>query len=400
MSQASGLGLYAIFYQNQGAKEYPFFNAYTARTSSGINKSWYKSKVFYGSESDQGDTTTDSDKAGLTLVYTGIDDGLLFPEITRRVKYVVKEGSNLTNANVPGYENEPVWLLSLQTSGAATSSSESFNFRLLETGMFTSHNSFGKLSLRYNDIDFFISDPESAKVTVLDYSGVVDVQPHTVTNTYSLFEDFDKGDLLYFADKLKAGVDYTEAIGNAVPVNKESEPTYLRLVDGETVYRVASKPSITINETRTSNNNFSLKIDAGGQHEEGITAFTVTLMKESDHTNEDENSDSAEIVLSFQSTDGNVKSYTRDGIGADATSGSDDNLAANEIHVLDVTDVEGYSETTSTGAFVLELGDLTENDESFLTVPEDSGFASGNVIVFASVSTVKGMDHDYTVMID
>ena len=398
LSQAAGLGLYAIFYQNQGAKEYPFFNAYTAKTTSGTNKSWYKSKVFYGPKSDQGDTTTDSDKAGLTLVYTGIDDGLLFPEITRRVEYEVKVGSNLTNANFPGYEYEPVWLLSLQTSGAATSSSESFNFRLLETGMFTSHNSFGQLSLRYNDTD--ISDPESAKVTVLDYSvvgdvPVPDVQPHTVTNTYSLVEDFDKGDLLNLAHRMKAGVDYTEANGDADPVNKESEPTYLRLVDGETAYRVASKPVITVNETRTSNNKISLKIDAGGQHEEGITAITITLLKESDYTNEDENSDSAEIVLSFQSTDGNVKSYTRDGNGADATSGSDDNLAANENHVLEANDVEGYSGTPSNGEFVLELGDLTGNDESFLTVPEDSDFDSGNVIVFVSVSTVKGMDHDY-----
>lgn len=387
LSQATGLGLYAIFYQNPGAKYFPFFNAYTATTSSGTNKSWYKSKVFYYPADDHVKAdTTDSDNVGLTLVYTGNDDGLLFPEITRRVKYVVRVGSNLTNAN-DGYENEPVWLLSLQTSGAATSSSESYNFRLLETGMFTSHNSFGQLSLKYNDIDFFINDPESAKVTVLDYPGLGDdVQPHTVTNTYSLAEDFEIGDLLKLTKpRIKAGVDYTEKRGENPYAEKESHSTYLSLVDGGILYRCSAKPTITINPSSSSSNTISLKIDARGQHNEGLIDFVVSLIKEIDHTDENADSESTEMVLSFQSPDGNV-GYTNDGNVADATSGTLDNIGPHETVLLQVNDVEGYSERV--GTFTLSTGDLTGNDVSVLTLPND--FDYEDLFVVAVAQTHRG----------
>jgi hypothetical protein len=156
LSQASGLGLYAVFNQNQGAKEYPFFIAYTTPTGDvsdhAVNKaSWYKSKVFYGHSSDDGDTTTpNSDRAGLTLLYTGTDDGSLFPDIpaSRRVKCVI---NNAESNKFDNYENELVNLVSLQTSSnASTSQAGSFNFRLLETGIVTSHANINKVALRYN----------------------------------------------------------------------------------------------------------------------------------------------------------------------------------------------------------------------------------------------------------
>ena len=146
-NNASGLGLYAIFHQAAGAMEYPFFNAYT--TASGLvnNASWYKSKVFYGAASS-GDTVADPDKVGLTLAYTGTDNPAIFPHIVKRVQYEVKVGANLTNANAD-YANEFINYLTLQTSSQAVSVG-SYNFRLLETGMFTSHASFGQLRLKYN----------------------------------------------------------------------------------------------------------------------------------------------------------------------------------------------------------------------------------------------------------
>lgn len=156
MSQASGLGLYAIFYQNSGAKEYPFFNVYTTTTGNvndtTINKAnWYKSRIFYSSPvSSSGNTDENPNLVGLTLVYTGTDDSSLFADIPsyRRIKY---ELSDSFSDKFPGSDNELVNLLTLQTSSnATTSSAGNFNFRLLETGLVTSHASFGKVALRYN----------------------------------------------------------------------------------------------------------------------------------------------------------------------------------------------------------------------------------------------------------
>ena len=148
LNDATGLGLYAIFDQAAGAKEYPFFNAYTTPSGSVNKASWYKSNVFYGPQSNNGNTLTNANNVGLTLAYTGTDNPALFPHIVRRVKYEVKEGANLTNAN-SGYASELIKYLTLQTS-SQTVSAGNYNFRLLETGMFTSHTSFGQLRLLYN----------------------------------------------------------------------------------------------------------------------------------------------------------------------------------------------------------------------------------------------------------
>jgi hypothetical protein len=397
LSQATGLGLYAIFYQNQGAKEYPFFNAYTAKTTSGTNKSWYKSKVFYGPESDQGDTTTDSNKAGLTLVYTGTDNSLLYPEITRRVKYVVKVGTDLTNANT-GYESEAVWLLSLQTSGAATSSSESFNFRLLETGMFTGHSSFGQLSLTFN----VMLDPVRVNVLPSSTTDPVQAVDNTI-HTYDLSQSYEKSDTLRLLMRMKAGVDYTEKRGDAAAEDKESESTYLSLVpDAEVPYTCASRPSVEVVGTRnagTFDNRqvINLNINANGLEREGIQSVIISLFKEADYTVEDAEAQGAEIVLSFESTNGRLRSYIVDEDGADVTTGSTDNLGPGENHELLNNDVDGFSGTALplTSTFILEMGTLGDNDASKLHLPVGSEWDSGDVTVFAVVSTRIGTDVDY-----
>jgi hypothetical protein len=148
LNDATGLGLYAIFDQAAGAKEYPFFNAYTTPSGSVNKASWYKSRVFYGAQSNSGNTITNPDNVGLTLAYTGTDNAAIFPHIVRRVKYEVKVGDNLTNA-YDEYASELVNSLTLQTSSQAVSAGN-YNFRLLEAGMFTSHASFGQLRLLYN----------------------------------------------------------------------------------------------------------------------------------------------------------------------------------------------------------------------------------------------------------
>jgi hypothetical protein len=148
LNDATGLGLYAIFDQAAGAKEYPYFNAYTTPSGSVNKASWYKSRVFYGAQSNSGDTVADPDNVGLTLAYTGTDNPAIFPHIVRRVKYEVKVGTDLTNA-YDEYASELVNSLTLQTSQQAVSAGN-YNFRLLEAGMFTSHASFGQLRLLYN----------------------------------------------------------------------------------------------------------------------------------------------------------------------------------------------------------------------------------------------------------
>lgn len=408
LSKATGLGLYAIFYQNPDAKYFPFFNAYTAKTTSGTNKSWYKSKVFYYPADDHVKAdTADSNNVGLTLVYTGTDDGS-FPEITRRVKYVVRMGSNLTNAN-DGYENEPVWLLSLQTSGAATSSSESYNFRLLETGMFTSHNSFGQLSLRYN----VVSDPESPAVKVLSSSTTDPVQAVNTVHTYNLSQDgYNKSDILQLLARMKAGVDYTEKRGDAIAEAKESQPTYLSLVNGAKVaYTCASSPSVEVVGTRRiligagvfeNRKAIDLKINANGLEREGIQSVIISLLKEGNHTVEDAEARGAEIVLRFESTSGRVRSYIVNENGADVTTGSTDNFGAGETQELTIDNVGGFSETAlpSSSTFDLVMGTLDDYDASKLHLPVGSEWDIGDVTVLAVVSTRIGTDVHYATVTD
>ena len=155
LNQASGAGMYAVFHQNAGAKEYPFFIAYTTPMASGNKASWYRSKVFFGPETSDGDTVADAGKVGLTLVYTGTDDAAVFPEIpsNRRVRYEIMYGGGLTNSfgDETVFSNEYINLLTLATSSnASVSQAGNFNFRLLETGIFTSNSNFGQVKLRYN----------------------------------------------------------------------------------------------------------------------------------------------------------------------------------------------------------------------------------------------------------
>ena len=138
VNQIDDMGAYVVIDQHAGAKEYPFFIAYTTPTASDNKASWYKSKLFYAPQSS-GDTA-DLYKVGPTLLYTGIDDTTFRPEIpsTRRVKCdLLPHDGVLTNANST-YATEFVNLVSLHTSSnASTSQAGSFNFTLSEFGLTT-----------------------------------------------------------------------------------------------------------------------------------------------------------------------------------------------------------------------------------------------------------------------
>lgn len=150
LEQASGLGLYAVFNQNAGAKQYPVFVAYTTPTGTHDKTASFKSGVFYAP------TIGNPLNSGLTLAFTGTDDVSFLPDITRRVKYTVNtDRSDIMVANANSYLAEFVNVLSLQTlstdSVSPAVSPGDFDFQLLETGMFTSHASTGLVSLKYSE---------------------------------------------------------------------------------------------------------------------------------------------------------------------------------------------------------------------------------------------------------
>jgi hypothetical protein len=151
VSQINGMGAYVVINQHQGAKEYPFFVAYTTPTASGNKASWYKSKLFYAPQSS-GDTVADSSKIGLTLLYTGTDDSSFRPDIpsSRRVQLaLLPHDGALTNANST-YDTELVNLVSLQTSSnASTSQAGNFNFTLFEAGLKTSSSVLSSFSMKF-----------------------------------------------------------------------------------------------------------------------------------------------------------------------------------------------------------------------------------------------------------
>jgi hypothetical protein len=146
LNQSKGLGVYAVFYNNVGSKQNPYFIVYTngGSASSGSN-------IFLAPYSGG----LSPIEPGLTLAYSGTDDGKQFPEIpsTRRFGYKINTGlSVFSNSNgINTYLNEFVTQLTLNTSpnGESTNTGD-FDFRLLETGMETSHPAFNTLWLKYH----------------------------------------------------------------------------------------------------------------------------------------------------------------------------------------------------------------------------------------------------------
>ena len=273
--------------------------------------------------------------------------------------------------------------------------------------MFTSHNSFGQLSLRYN----VVSDPESPAVKVLSSSTTDAVQAVGTIHTYNLSQDgYNKSDILQLLARMKAGVDYTEKRGDAIAAAKESQPTYLSLVpEAKVAYTCASSPSVEVVGTRSfgagvfeNRKAIDLKINANGLEREGIQSVIISLLKEGNHTDEDADAQGAEIVLRFESTSGRVRSYIVNENGADETTGSTDNLGAGETQELTIDNVDGFSETalSSSSTFDLVMGTLDDYDASKLHLPAGSEWDIGDVTILAVASTRLGTDVHYATVTD
>ena len=144
LNQSKGLGVYAVFYNNVGCKQNPYFIVYTngGSASSGSN-------IFLAPYSGG----LSPIEPGLTLAFSGTDDGRQFPEIpsTRRFGYKINTGLSVFSNSNNTYMSEFVTQLTINTSsnGGSTNTGD-FDFRLLETGMETSHPAFNTLWLKYH----------------------------------------------------------------------------------------------------------------------------------------------------------------------------------------------------------------------------------------------------------
>jgi hypothetical protein len=186
VSQINDMG--AVIDQHAGAKEYPYFIVYTTPTGSSDKASWYKSKLFYAPQSS-GDTS-DPDKVGLTLLYTGMDDTTFRPEIPahRRIRYdLLAHDGVLTNANA-GYANERVNSVSLHTSSnASTSEAGSFNFTLQEAGLMTTSSVLSLLVMRFTKKLLVLNIPVYWN-SAYSYSAKVDYNYDDSANYYEPIE--------------------------------------------------------------------------------------------------------------------------------------------------------------------------------------------------------------------
>ena len=130
----SGLGVYALIYNNANSVQLPFFVVYTNVDAVTPNKaSWYKSKALFAPAPER--TVSDPSMEGLMLLYTGTLPLNIPYNIPahRCVKCNYSPSYSNVNAN---FMNEKINLASIHTSSIASQvSAGDFNFSLIAAGM-------------------------------------------------------------------------------------------------------------------------------------------------------------------------------------------------------------------------------------------------------------------------
>lgn len=132
MGDASGCGMWCVIYQNSQATQYPSIVACTVPDQNTPNASaLYKSMEVYNFNNSNGNSLP----TGFTLLYTGSDDGNLYPEIPSNRRVNLTRDNNLSSPSVmhAGISSEQIQSVSIQTS----SSTGNFNFTLLYAGIIT-----------------------------------------------------------------------------------------------------------------------------------------------------------------------------------------------------------------------------------------------------------------------
>lgn len=101
----------------------PFIAFYTLRDA-GTNTSWYKNRYVFVNDRESAEVV------GPKLLYTGVDNPLIHPEITTRVQ--LNFSTQSSTATLEQGANELVWLSSVQTSSGTLANE--YNFVLSEYG--------------------------------------------------------------------------------------------------------------------------------------------------------------------------------------------------------------------------------------------------------------------------
>jgi len=130
----SGLGVYALIYNNANAVQLPFFMVYTDVDAVTPNKaSWYKSKAMFAPAPER--SVSDPSMKGLMLLYTGTLPVNIPYNIPAHRCVKCEYSPSYSNVNI-NFMNEKIKLASIQTSSNASSTSAGdFNFNLSATGM-------------------------------------------------------------------------------------------------------------------------------------------------------------------------------------------------------------------------------------------------------------------------
>jgi hypothetical protein len=245
------------------------------------------------------------------------------------------------------------------------------------------------------------TDPTHSQVKVLTYSIPTNsVQPISPTvNDYNL-DGYALGNVLKLQYRLKAGVSYNllsqyvnGTASSVVPT--QSTPLFLTLQSPILPYTVAGQASLQIGPTYSVMSSgtyadriaISAPINANGLHAEGVQSVVFVLAQESNLTNPNLSQNGVQHVITFESSSGLTKSYT---VGLDASANvSTDNLGANEVHELSVTDLAGFAEGAPV-THMLVMGNLLANDNSMLYLGRNAFNTNLPITVVAFVSTRLG----------
>ena len=127
--------MYCVIKQLDGSVENPFFILYTTPTGTGDAASWYRTKLFYGSN----DLPENVDKSKQILLYTGTDDQSVNPEIPPSNRQQLQLNSSLCNPttitnSIVSNSTDEINLISLQTSSQQVSYNK-YNFICSEMGL-------------------------------------------------------------------------------------------------------------------------------------------------------------------------------------------------------------------------------------------------------------------------
>ena len=126
--------MYCVIKSLEGNVENPFFIVYTTPTGVNDAASWYHSKLFYGSNA----LPVNVDKSQQILLFTGLDDPSIHPEIPSSNRQQLQLNSSLCNPSsitdsIVSSSLDEINLVSLQTSSQSISYGH-YNFNVYEMG--------------------------------------------------------------------------------------------------------------------------------------------------------------------------------------------------------------------------------------------------------------------------